>query len=268
MTEFTTPDGEVVELPPGAVAFERISVDNIEATAATQMRKRLDRGVIDQYTEDLKNGDPFPPVHVYREENSERNILADGFHRHRAFVNAERSEIGCWIYEGGMHEALIHALGSNHGHGFRRTNADKRHAVEMALKDPEISKLKQKEIADICRVTDRAVRKIRNEILAKDSSNGNDRNGSASEKPKVEKAKGNVRDTGEVSQKQVETDELKGALKQVMVLPYDGEMANERLELDADLVADCEYVSTWLSTLVITYRRKGAVNAREAKANE
>lgn len=256
MTEFTTADGEVVELPPGAVAFERIRLENIEATAATQMRKRLDRGIIDQYTEDLQDGAPFPPIHVYREENSERNILADGFHRHRAFVNADRDEIGCWIYEGGMHEALIHALGSNHGHGHRRTNADKIHAVEMACKDPQISQLMQKEIADICRVSERTVRRVQNQLLSQDSSNGNDRTKSGEkEKPKVEKAKGNVRDSGEVTQEQVETDELRGALKAIMVLPYDGQMAPERLNLDLDLVADCEYVSTWLANLVIESRK-------------
>ena len=53
-------------------------------------------------------------------------------------------------------------------------------------------------------------------------------------------------------------DGLRAALKAIMVLPYDGEMATGRLELDPDLVADCEYVSTWLSTLVITYRNAKA----------
>jgi hypothetical protein len=256
MTEFTTPDGEVIELPPGAKAFERIAVDNIEATAATQMRKRLDRGIIDQYTEDLQDGAGFPPIHVYREENSERNVLADGFHRHRAFVNAERAEIGCWIYEGGMHEALIHALGSNHGHGHRRSNADKIHAVEMACKDPEISQMLQKEIADICRVSERTVRRVQNRLLSEDSSNGANRTKSGDKKPEPETTAGNVRDTGEVSQEQVETDELRQALKMVTVLPYPGEQAPERLVLDPDLVADCEYVSTWLASLVITARKE------------
>jgi hypothetical protein len=254
MTEFTTPEGHVIELPPGAIAFERIAVDAIEATAATQVRVRLDRGIIDQYTEDVQNGDNFPPVHIYREENSERNVLADGFHRHRAFVNAERSEIGCWIYPGGMKEALVHALGSNHGHGFRRTNADKRHAVEMAVKDPEISQMQQQEIADICRVTRQTVRRIQNELLAKDSSNGNDGTKSH-DKKEPEPVSGNVRDFGEVTQEQVETDEVRAALKQVMCLPYSGEDAPARLNLDADMIADCEYVSTWLASLVIAARK-------------
>jgi hypothetical protein len=42
----------------------------------------------------------------------------------------------------------------------------------------------------------------------------------------------------------------------VTVLPYPGEQAPERLVLDPDLVADCEYVSTWLASLVITARKE------------
>jgi hypothetical protein len=258
MTEFTMPDGSTIELPPGAIAFEKIAVDNIEATAATQMRVRLDRGIIDQYAEDMLNGDPFPPIHVYREENTDRNILADGFHRHRGAINAEREDIGCWIYPGGMKEALIHALGSNHGHGFRRTNADKRHAVEMALKDPEISQLMQKEIADICRVTDRTVRNIQNALLAKDTSNDEDDRKDSGEAPETQTAAENTRDSGEVSQEQVETDELRQALKMITVLPYPGEQAPERLILDDDLIADCEHVSIWLASLVLESRKEPA----------
>ena len=244
--------------------FEKVAIDNIEATAATQVRVRLDRGVIDQYTEDFQNGAAFPPLDCYREEGSERIILADGFHRHRAVINAGREEIGCNIHEGGLHDALVHALGSNAEHGFRRTNADKRHAVEMACKDPELSQLQQQEIADICRVHRNTVRRIQNDLLAQDSSNGDDATKVHDNSDKVEDpSPEHVRDSGEVTQKQVETDEVRAALKGIMVLPYDGEMATDRLELDPDLVADCEYVSTWLSTLVVTYR-----NATEEKTIE
>lgn len=236
--------------------FRKLRLDNIEATAATQVRVRLDRGIIDQYTQDVKDGAAFPPIDVYCEPNSERYILADGFHRHRAFVNAEREEIGCYIHEGGLKEALIHALGANSEHGHRRSNADKRHAVEMALKDPEISQLQQQEIADICRVHTRTVRRIQNDILSKDSSNGDDRTKSGDDDaPETHKPEDHTRDSGDVSQQQVETDELRQALKMITVLPYPGEDAPERLLLDDDLISDAEHVSVWLASLVLQARK-------------
>ena len=107
---------------------------------------------------------------------------------------------------------------------------------------------------------------MQNDLLAKDSSNGDDGTESHDNSDKVKDAEPeDVRDSGEVTQQQVETDEVRAALKGIMCLPYDGEMAMGRLEVNPDLIADCEYVSTWLSTLVITYRRAEAVNARKAK---
>ncbi len=254
MPDYTLED-PAFQIPPGTM-FERIELDNIEATAATQVRVRLDRSVIDQYTEDLMNGAQMPPLHVFREKGSERNILADGFHRHRAAVNAKWGDIGCIVHEGTMHDALMYALGSNAEHGFRRTNADKRHAVEMALKDPELGNLRAQEIADICRVAKRTVEKMINEHMAADESDSQDANGSRDNRKKVKKNDGSdVRDSGiEPTQVDIETDELRKALKMVMVLPYPGEDALERLNVDADLIADCEYVSSWLANLVIAYR--------------
>lgn len=245
-----------LQVPEGAV-FERIKLDAIEATAATQVRVRIDRQMVEQYTEDFQNGAAFPPLVCFREENSDRIILADGFHRHRAAVNADREEIGCFIYTGNMRDALMYALGSNAEHGFRRTKADKRHAIEMALKDPELSQLSNKEIADICRVSDRTVRKILNEQLAagdddEDENDSQDRNNADKVKPHDGS---DVRDNGrKLSQAEVETAEVREACKMIAVLPYPGEQGLERLVLDQDLIADCEYASTWLAALVIAYR--------------
>lgn len=246
-------DGNDWELPPGAIAYERIALDNIEATAATQVRVRIDRKIIEQYTEDFVNGAAFPPLDVFREENSERNILADGFHRHRSAINADRADIGCFIYPGGTKEALIHALGSNFDHGFRRTNADKRHAVEMALKDPELSTLLAQEIADICRVTKRTVNRIINEHMAGDENDSQD--GTKSQTKAKDPEPEDYRDTGkEPTQEEVERGELRAALGMIKAFPYDGAEALTRLQLTPVDIADLEYVSTWLANAVIKYR--------------
>lgn len=221
---------------PEGCTFERLALDNIEATAATQVRIRIDKKIVDQYTEDLQNGAQMPPLDVFREENSERNILADGFHRHRGAVNASWGDIGCIVHPGGMREALMFALGANAEHGFRRSNADKRHAVEMALKDPVMSKLTNKEIADICRVTGRTVRRIVNDQLSEDENDSQDRTKSAEP---ADATDDDIRDTGlEPTQGEVERGELRAALGLIKAFPYDGETTIEKMELTPEDVAD------------------------------
>jgi hypothetical protein len=237
--------------------FERIALDNIEATAATQVRVKMDPALIEQYTEDFKNGADFPPLDVFREENSERNIMADGFHRQRAAINAEREDIGCNVHVGGMREALIFALGANNNHGLRRSNRDKRHAVEMALKDPEISQYQMQEIADICRVTRQTVRRIQNDLLTEDGDGSTGNNGTKSHDPSVsDPTDDDFRDTGaELSQQDVELTELKQACSLVKAFPYDGAGAATNLALSKDDVADLEYVSTWCANAVLMHRK-------------
>jgi len=231
--------------------IESLPVESIEATAATQVRKRLDKDTIEQYREDLENGDQFPAIIVFREKNSKRTVLADGFHRLLAHIHAEKETIDCEIHEGDIHAALQYALGANAQHGLRRTKQDKRNAVELALKDPEISSLERQEIADLCRVHVRTVYKIQRELNIGDEP--------ATEKPKKpEKAKPEDNRPSakpEPTQEEVELEELRQACSLIKAFPYGGEDST-KLELTPDDVADLEYVSTWTAAAVIVARKK------------
>ena len=225
----------------------RLACDNIEATKATQVRTKLNKDVIDAYSEDMKAGDIFPAIDVFAEDGSERYILADGFHRLFAAIHAELPEIEVELHEGGLVDALIFALGANCGHGLRLSNSDKIHAVKMALKNPEIREHTQQEIADICRVTRETVNRIsRRELL--------DDNGEVEPQEPEENKPENKRKTKEPpTQAEVERDELRQAIKLVRAFPYPGADAT-KLELDPDDVADLEYVSTWCAHAVLAYR--------------
>lgn len=232
-----------------------IAPENIEATAATQVRTRIHEEVVNLYTRDMEHGQPFPPVDVFAEEGSQRYILADGFHRHRAYINVGADEIPCHLYRGGMREALIHALGANETHGLRRSNADKRLAVKIALKDPYISQMSLREIADICRVSHTTVATIRNELTMQDEDiDPSDHNpdgevpSDADEDDKAVKR--------EATQAEVETRELQQACDLVKNLPYSGEDALDRLEITQDLIADLEYVGAWTADAVLHYHRR------------
>jgi hypothetical protein len=228
-----------------------LATDNILASAATQVRKKLDHTVIESYVEAIGNGAIFPPLVVFAEKDSDRYILADGFHRLHAFVNSEIGQCPVEVHEGGLHEALMWALGANDEHGLRRTNADKRNAVEMALKDPEISTLKPTEIADICRVNERTVRRIRDDMdLAKPKNKPNKPGKGQDPKPDD-----NRPTKPAPTQEEIDRDELRQALGLIKAFPYGGEDAT-KLDLDKDDTADLEYAAAWCSHAVLVLRSK------------
>lgn len=221
--------------------------DAIEATTATQVRTELNRSVIELYQEDIEHGADMPPVVVFREKGSERVILADGFHRLLAHINADILEIEVDIQEGGMHEALAYALQANRTHGLRRTNSDKVNAVKLALKDPIFRDLTQQEIADLCGVS----RKTVSRISVRDTTDVPEGKKVKPKKPSPD----DVRPTKKPpTQAEVELGELRQALALIQALPYDGDTAAQTLELSKDDAADLEYVSTWCAHAVFTAR--------------
>jgi len=232
-----------------------LSCDNIEATAATQVRVQLDKTAIEQYQADIEAGADMPNLIVFAEKGSERFILADGFHRLIANINAGMPGVGCDVHEGGMHEALIYALGANGGHGLRRTNADKVNAVEIALKDPELSQLTQQEIADICRVTRNTVGRLSQRLTLADAEKTEPAGDNPEGKPEANKP-GNNRPTKEApTQEAVEREELRAALKAIRAFPYTGRDAT-KLHLDSNDKADLEYVSGWTAQAALELRPK------------
>src|SRR4051794_18625155 len=78
------------------------------------------------------------PVTVY--DDGERYWLVDGFHRIAAAAILGHDTIACDVRPGTLRDAVAHAVGANAAHGLRRTNDDKRRAVETLLRDPEWSR--------------------------------------------------------------------------------------------------------------------------------
>src|SRR5215471_8215285 len=91
--------------------------------------------------------------------------LPNGFHRLQAAKQAGRDSIAATIHPGGQRGALLHALGANDAHGHRRTDADRRHAIELMLADPEWQAWSNREIARQCRVSEFLVRTVRQELV-------------------------------------------------------------------------------------------------------
>lgn len=132
--------------------IETIPLDCIRADGSINPRAGgCDPLTVEEYTVAWESGAEFPPLVVYRDEDG-TTWLSEGFHRLEAARLAEGIEaVACEVREGGKREALLNAVGSNATHGRRRTNEDKRRAVELVLGLKE--KLSNRKIAELCAVS-------------------------------------------------------------------------------------------------------------------
>jgi uncharacterized ParB-like nuclease family protein len=139
---------------------QKIQLSAITTDAGTQCRAGLDQGVVSDYADAMKAGDKFPPIVVFTDGKT--YWPADGFHRAAAMMKNGGTEIHCDVRKGTRQDAIKFALGANAIHGLRRTNADKRKAVELAL--AEWPTLSSAEIARLCAVSHPTVENIRREV--------------------------------------------------------------------------------------------------------
>lgn len=144
-----------------------LKIADISTTAGTQIRARIDADTVDQYAEAMReSGNKFPPVVVFHDGS--QFVLADGFHRVMAASRNDFKDIEADVRKGTRADALKFALSANSIHGLRRTNADKRRSVEMAL--AEWPKLSDREIARICAVGYSLVGEVRKDQLPESDS--------------------------------------------------------------------------------------------------
>jgi hypothetical protein len=114
---------EIVWLPLG----------KIRTDGATQARERMDLATVADYAADYLDGIRLPPGVVFFD--GECFWLACGFHRYRARVEAGFLDMECEVRKGTLDDARWYAAGTNKDqNALRRSNADKRIAVEMALR--------------------------------------------------------------------------------------------------------------------------------------
>jgi hypothetical protein len=142
-------------------------VETLEISAidrSVQIRIKTDRGTVEDYQRALVAGAVFPPVVVFREKKTGTLFLSDGNHRLESRLLNGDTTIEAIVHDGGKRAALAHGLGSSKGHGLRFSNACKRNAVLLALKDSKLTKLKDQDIADLIGVSQPFVWKLRSSI--------------------------------------------------------------------------------------------------------
>ena len=123
-----------------------------------QVRAGTDPQTVAEYAEAMREGNKFPPIIVYASTGG-LTLIADGFHRVEASEGCGFVDISAEVRQGTRLDAIRCALGANRTHGKRMTNADKRHAVTVALE--EVPDLSLRELADLVGVSHEFVRGIK-----------------------------------------------------------------------------------------------------------
>lgn len=148
--------------PPSESSIESVKIAKIRMDGGTQPRSKLYEDVVADYAEDMKQGATFPPVVIYYDGKD--YWLADGFHRVRAKEANGEKEISAEVFPGELRDAVLHSVGANAAHGLRRTNADKRRAVNRLVRDREWKKWSDREISRRCGVSHKFVGSVRAEL--------------------------------------------------------------------------------------------------------
>jgi hypothetical protein len=176
-----TPPGAERPAPPASPppTVQYIALDDIHTNGGTQARAQLDPTTVEEYAatwltlSHRQNGfDQMPPIVVYYDGSD--YWLADGFHRVEAYTrfvdgcdsSASPRGLMAEVRQGTRRDAVLYACGANAAHGLRRTNADKRRAVETLLRDEEWRLWSNRKIADACAVDHKTVADVRDQLVA------------------------------------------------------------------------------------------------------
>lgn len=150
-----------------------LQLSQIVRDSGTQSRAAMDQDTIADYRDSIDDARrqntsagawPFPPVEVFYD--GEKYHLADGFHRVAAAIQASVYQIPANIHQGTRRDAVLASVGANATHGLRRTNEDKRRAVQTLLRDEEWQQWSDREIGRRCHVSHPTVAAIRAEMVA------------------------------------------------------------------------------------------------------
>jgi hypothetical protein len=134
-----------------------VAVADIRLDPDLQPRVIMTAAAIEDYSEAMAAGEEFPACLVV--DDGTAIWCVDGFHRVKAAMALNRPDIECDVIYGTREEAMWYAAGANQRHGVRRTNADKRRAVALALNAAKDASLR--EIAEHCGVSHQMIADIK-----------------------------------------------------------------------------------------------------------
>lgn len=140
----------------------KLAIRLLRTDGGTQPRAEIDPFIVGDYAEAIQNGAQFPPIIAFFDGSE--YWLADGFHRVNACKKAGIAEVEADVHQGTRRDAVLFSVGANATHGLRRTNQDKRRAVETLLRDTEWANWSNNQIAKQCAVSLDLVNRMRKDM--------------------------------------------------------------------------------------------------------
>jgi hypothetical protein len=135
-----------------------IKLSKIDLEHSPNVRAELNDEAIEEYTQGYRLKEKFPECVLF-DASPGPLLLADGRHRYHSMLKAGINERTFLVYKGSYEMCLKFALQANLDHGLRRTNADKRTSVLLAIQN--FPKMSNNVIAEIAAVGDDLVREVR-----------------------------------------------------------------------------------------------------------
>lgn len=118
----------------GGVEPETIRLMDVIVDDAVQCRvSGLNEDTVGAYVAVLENDGTLPPITVFRQGDSDKYILAAGFHRVEAHYRVHREMVQAFVHAGDMQAAMDYAEQDNLQNGLQLTNQDKKNILWRRL---------------------------------------------------------------------------------------------------------------------------------------
>ena len=137
----------------------KLELAAIRLDGGTQARVGLDQDVVMEYSENLKEGDKFPPMVAFFDGSD--YWLADGFHRYFARKANGELEADFDVKEGTQRDAQLYACGANGKRGLKLNSSDIRRIITLMLQDKEWGKWSDVQIAKHIGVSSMTLGRVR-----------------------------------------------------------------------------------------------------------
>ena len=152
-----TPEAVLAEKPEK----KQLLVSQITIDENVSVRAKIHTPYINKLKRAIDEGVELPPLVVFHDGS--QYILADGQHSIEAYKLAGHIEIDALVYPGDAKKAFVFAARVNAKHGLRLSNREKRNLGVRFLRDPELSRWSDREIARWCGVSNTLISNLRKE---------------------------------------------------------------------------------------------------------
>jgi len=156
-----------------------MEVNQIRIDGGTQARAELNQDTITEYAEAIKAGARFPALVAFFDGKA--FWLAEGFHRWHALRAAGKKLHMVNVHQGSQEDAQWFACAANATHGLKRSRADMKEAVRIALAHPKGKASSLRELAAYIKISHEMVRILKEELSTVDSKPDNSKENSTSE---------------------------------------------------------------------------------------